>query len=295
MKKIFTVLIFSFYLLILTAQDVPNPGFEIWIDNGNYEEPEYWSTPNPFTSLAGVVTVQKSLDAASGTFSARLETKDVLGGLFQSPGLLTLGDFFVNIQTQEYSFSGGIPLTNFVTLVQGKYKYAGVEGDSASLFAFSFRHPEGEDPDTVAMGGAFLHDAAEWTDFSFPVFQISPDTPDTFNLQIMSAGTFDFITGSVLYVDDISITLATGIDETKEKSNLSIYPNPTTNRITFELFSKVINREINIYDVTGRLITRSAFTNKSVTFDLGEYPKGVYTYRLMSENKLLEAGSFVKQ
>jgi len=199
------------------------------------------------------------------------------------------------MQTFEGTISGGIPLTSFVTQVQGKYKYAGVEGDSATFFAYSFRHPEGEDPDTVAMGATFLHDAAEWTDFSFPVYQISPNTPDTFNIQILSSGPSNFIVGSVLYVDDISISITTNVDETKEETSVTVYPNPTTDKVNFEVSSTENNREIIIYDLTGRMITRSAFTNKKVTVDLDKFPQGVYTYRLMSENELLEAGSFVKQ
>jgi len=92
MKRIFTVLLFTCYLLNLSAQDIPNPDFEVWVDSVTYEEPDSWSTPNPYTSQAEVVVVEKSEDAASGTFSARLETKDVLGGLFTTPGLLTLGN-----------------------------------------------------------------------------------------------------------------------------------------------------------------------------------------------------------
>ncbi len=57
MKKIFTLFTFLFFLTLLNAQELPNPGFESWEDMGTYMEPESWTTPNQFSILAGVVTV----------------------------------------------------------------------------------------------------------------------------------------------------------------------------------------------------------------------------------------------
>jgi len=294
MKKIFTLSVCLCISVLMNAQEVPNPGFETWTDYGTYEEPDSWSTPNPFTSLAGVVVVEKSEDASGGVYSARLETKDVLGGTFQAPGLVTLGQFSVNLQTQKYSFSGGIPMTNLVSLVHGKYKYAGAEGDSANVIAYSFRHPQGGPVDTVAMGAVFLHDATDWTDFSVPVYQISPEMPDTFNIIILSSGVLNLTTGSVLYVDDISIT-TTGVNEVKEDSQITIYPNPATEQVTFEASLPGNNRTLFIYDLTGRVIANSAFSEPKVTIGLEELPQGVYTFRILNNEQLLKAGSFVKQ
>ena len=149
MKNYFTLFVLIFCFSLLNAQVLPNAGFESWVDMGTYEDPEFWNTPNPFTSLTGAVTTTKSEDAAEGMYSARLETLDLLGGLFQAPGLLTYAEFEVDLQTQEFSFQGGLPLQDQVDQLTGKYKYAGAEGDSASVFMFSFRHPEGEEADTA--------------------------------------------------------------------------------------------------------------------------------------------------
>jgi len=294
MKKIFIVLIFTGFFLRLSAQLVPNASFEIWVDSVTYEEPESWSTDNPFTSPAGLVVVEKSTDAASGTYSARLETKDD-NGIFQPPGLMTLGEFGWDTLTNVSSFTGGIPITSTIDMVQGKYKYAGVENDSATLVAYCFRHPEGEDPDTVAMALAFLYDEADWTDFSFQLDQLNSNIPDTFNLIIQSSGPGSYHAGSVLYIDDISLSLITDVDEMKVEEPVSVYPNPMTDRVTFELPSMDQNREIIIYDVTGRMIKRSTFSDKKVTIGLDKFPMGVYTYRVISDNQTRQSGTFVKQ
>lgn len=295
MKNYFTLFLLLLCFSVLNAQEIPNPDFETWEDMGTYEDPEFWNTPNPFTSLAGVLTVTKSEDAYSGTYSARLETVDILGGLYQAPGLLTYADFFVDFQTGEYSFGGGIPKSETVTHVHGKYKYSGVAGDSASIIAVSFRHPEGEDNDTTALGFDFLPDASEWTDFTINMVQLSEETPDTFNIMILSSGSFDLVAGSVLYVDDLSISILTDIAEREDKFSISTYPNPVIDRVTFETDKNANDRKLDIFDMTGRLITSVSFNSAKISIDLSGYPQGMYTYRVKSEDSLLKSGTLIKR
>jgi hypothetical protein len=295
MKNYFTLFILLFCVSALNAQVLPNGGLESWEDMGTYEDPEFWSTPNPFTSLTGVSVTEKSEDAAEGMYSARLETKDILGGLFQSPGLLTLAEFEVNFQTQEFAFTGGLPLQDQVSHLTGKYKYAGVDGDSASILIYSTRHPEGEEADTVALGFGFLQDAAEWTDFTVYMMPLSEETSDTFNIIILSSGSFDVISGSVLYIDDLSVSLITDIPEAKEEIAISTYPNPVVDRVTFEAKSSSNDRNLVIYDVTGRQVSMRDFSTEKIVVDLSAFPAGIYTYRISSENDLLKSGQLVKR
>ncbi len=292
MKKIFTLFTFLFFLTLLNAQELPNPGFESWEDMGTYMEPESWTTPNQFSILAGVVTVSQSTDAAEGMYSARMETKDVLG--FTVPGMMTYAQLQVDFVTQEFSFSGGVPMTEFVSHVHGKYKFSG-DQDSASIVAYSYRYVEGEDPDTVAIGAGFLTNADEWTEFTFPVFQISPNAPDTFNILILSSSNFEGTVGSVLHIDDISVSMVTDVAETEELLHVTTYPNPVIDRVTFETDENASEREVSVYDMTGRLVTSAAFDQRKVSLDLGALPQGMYTYRVVSGHELLKAGSLVKR
>ena len=295
MKNYFTLVFLLLCFSVINAQEIPNPDFETWEDMGTYEDPEFWNTPNPFTSLAGAITVSKSEDAYSGTYSARLETVDILGGLYQAPGLLTYADFFVDFQTGEYSFGGGIPKSETVTHVHGKYKYSGVAGDSASIIAVSFRHPEGEDNDTTAIGFSFLPDASEWTEFTVNMVQLSEETPDTFNIMILSSGSFELVAGSVLYVDDLSISIITDIAERENEFSISTYPNPVIDRVTFEANKTANDRMLDIYDLTGRRISSQNFNSEKIIVDLSQFPAGMYTYRVSSENNLLKSGQLVKR
>ena len=253
-----------------------------------------WDTPNSFTFLAGVLVVESSEDAYSGDYSALLETKTVFGPNI-SPGLITLGDFEVDITTGDASFTGGIPLTDHVINLTGYYKYAGAEGDSAEIFAMSFSHPEGEDVDTVAVGNGFLHDAADWTMFTIPIYKLNSTPPDSFNIIILSSGE-ELHPGSKLYVDDVSVETITGvIDLFGETEQVKVYPNPVSDYVKFEVPEANSEMELLVFDNTGRLLKKAAFNSKTIELNLTSMPDGLYTYKISNTNALIGSGSFIRK
>lgn len=300
MKK--TILLFSLLIVtILTfGQTLPNNSFETWESNPfpSYEEPVPWNTANPFTALAGAVTVTKSEDANSGEFAARLETIEInVGQTFQAPGLLTFADFNIDFVTLDFSFSGGLFLQDRVSKLMGKYKYTAAENDSASVLIYCFSHPEGEDMDTIGIGITFLHDATEWTDFSVDMFYLSPATPDTFNVLIMSTGSFEIGNmppGSVMLVDDITIETTVGTIENSEVEQAKVYPIPANDKLSFELEERN-NYTLKIFDINGRMIKEVAFSGSSTSTNISNISEGVYTYRILDKQGLRYTGSFVKQ
>ena len=64
-----------------------------------------------------------------------------------------------------------------------------------------------------------------------------------------------------------------GIDDWSEDGELSVWPNPTTDRLTF-------NHEVEscrVYDAAGRLLTEYEHTQQ---IDLSTLPQGVYMLRV---------------
>jgi len=296
MKKIFTLTFLLLTVLFSSAQILPNPSFDLWEQFNGYEEPQSWHTPNPYTALTGVSVVTKSTDAYSGDYSAMLETKDLLGGAFQAPGLLTLADFTVDIVSGTYAFPGGIALADKVDKMTGMYKYAGANGDSASVIMVSFRHPEGQEIDTVGIGYGFMHDASEWSPFTVNMIALSNEQPDSFNVIIMSSGSFDVNVGSQLWVDDVSLETVTGIFNLfEETSSVNVYPNPASDFVKFEMENNVDNLELSVFDNAGRQIKQLTFNGKSAEINLSNFPAGVYSYRITNSDKLMDSGSFVKK
>jgi hypothetical protein len=278
-----------------------NPGFEEWEEKTvlltTFEDPVSWNTPNEFTALGGVVVTSKSSDAPEGSFSAEMETKQIQPTSFRSPGLVTYADFTVDFETQDFTFSGGLFLQAKVYSLSGKYKYSGAEGDSATALIYSFKHPEGEDLDTIGLGFQFLKDAAEWTDFTINMLALNENTPDTFNILLMSSGTFDptsIPTGSKLYVDDLSIETNVGIFELSDRSvEVSTFPNPASDMITFETAEPNNERQLIIVDNVGRKVREIDFHNRTMTISISNLPSGNYSFITSESGRLVGSGSFI--
>lgn len=291
MKNIITATLFMSLSIFTFAQSLPNPDFESWPD----EEPEFWNTPNPYTASLFVITVEKSTDAYSGDYSTKLETMDLLGGVYQVPGLITLAQFSVDFATASFSISGGLPLQENVSKLTGMYKYQGAEGDSASVLIYNFKRDDEGTIDTIGMGIGFLNDATQWTPFTVNMENLNYHVPDTFNVIIMSSAGMEFKTGSVLYLDSLAIETNTGIINLGgDQIDVAVYPVPSANYVNFETSSIEKNRLISIYNMVGKLINTYEFSDGKTKVSIKELPSGLYTYRVTVHNSTLSRGSFIK-
>jgi hypothetical protein len=84
------------------------------------------------------------------------------------------------------------------------------------------------------------------------------------------------------------------INETENmNSKVSLFPNPAKNKITISTtFSE--NKSLQIFDVTGKLITFERFNTESITFSVADYEKGIYFYTINDVNgNVLHANKFV--
>ncbi|PLX11195.1 MAG: hypothetical protein C0598_08720 [Marinilabiliales bacterium] len=293
MKKIF-ILLFSLLSISLFSQTLPNYDFEEWNNIIIYEEPANWNTPNPFTSLLGTVTVNKSNDAYTGSHSAKLETKNLMD--INLPGVMTLADININLLDSSYSVTGGFFLQENIFKLTGWYKYEGVGEDMASILIYNFRNTEETGYDTIGYGYGFLENASEWTQFTVYMQNIMHNAvPDTFNVVIASSQAIGAQVGSTLWVDSLSIYTNTGIiDLWKPKTALKVYPNPAIHNISFETESRINNGILSIYNSIGEKIVDIPFADNSATFNVRDLTSGIYTYTLREKNKILNSGTFIK-
>lgn len=294
--------ILLFLTTTFTFGQILNSSFETWIQTGNYENPENWNTPNVYTQLALETVVEKSEDAYSGQFSAKLESKVIsfLDQTFLAPGVVTLAKFKIDILTQTFSYSGGQFLQQNVYELKGRYKYRGVNNDSAVILMYNFRNRANEDYDTIGRGYTYLNDAESWTPFTVKMKYLNGHIPDTFNVLIMSTtdeGLQDLSHGgSVLLVDSLSISTNTGIINFWEKPiALHVYPNPSSTVINFEIEETGKQRRLNIYNQEGKVMAITTFQHKIISLDISEYASGLYTYAVVESEKIINSGSFLKE
>lgn len=294
MKKTIAVIIGFLIASVGYTQSLPNSDFEIWEDL--ISEPESWNTPNPITGLVLVKTVTKSEDSYSGLYAARLETKEInfLGSIFNVPGMLTLGEFELNLADTSYGFSGGLFLQENVSQLSGMYKYSGQEGDSAFVFIYNYKK-NGEVMDTIGYGYKHLHDAADWTPFTVDMQLLNNQVPDTFNVVVISSGSQDPKVGSVLLLDSLDIHINTGINDSPPAiTEVKCYPNPAADELHFELKERGLNRMLRIYNTMGQKLIEAPFNDVHIRIPIDQLSSGTYSYRITDQNQLPGSGSFIK-
>ena len=296
MKKLF-ILFFLFSSFNIFSQSLPNNDFENWEwDTFHlYQEPENWNTPNPYTILLGKTSVTESDEAFSGSHSAKLETLELLEGQIIVPGILTLADFSINILDSSYSMGGGYFLQENVYKLTGRYKYSGVDGDSASILMYNFKNTIETGFDTIGAGYTSLTDTDEWQPFTIMMQYLNNSVPDTFNMIISSSSLLSARAGSTLWIDSLSIFTNTGIVNLwNPKKPLKVYPNPALEVINFSSETMEDGSVLTIYDNFGRKITDKNFTGRKTQLEISDFPPGFYTYMLNSKNEIINSGTFIK-
>jgi len=80
--------------------------------------------------------------------------------------------------------------------------------------------------------------------------------------------------GNFMYLDNLKLTGATGIEDQQGQNEISVYPNPTNGNFTMELTAG--NGEFQIFNVLGEKVLESQVTGLRSEVDLGNNPSGVY-------------------
>ena len=74
--------------------------------------------------------------------------------------------------------------------------------------------------------------------------------------------------------------------ETISQNAISIYPNPTTGKITLD-FAQADIRELKITNLTGKILFEKTDVQHNETFDLSGLPSGIYILNVRTDNGLL--------
>jgi hypothetical protein len=178
------------------------------------------------------------------------------------------------------------PITGHPNSFTGYYKFFPLGGDtmiiSLRLFNSGVQVSIAEIKTTAT--------AASWTPFNIPLASYAVADSATIRLSAYcTCGPTNIPHGnSVLKVDNLNFdNLLTGISEISDASNLSVYPNPFTDFITFSIIGlETHNSEIVFYDVLGNTVMkREGSLSETVVFDGSNLPPGIYFCELKTKNK----------
>ncbi|MEI6899834.1 MAG: T9SS type A sorting domain-containing protein, partial [Bacteroidota bacterium] len=85
-----------------------------------------------------------------------------------------------------------------------------------------------------------------------------------------------------------------GVDK-KETSSLSIFPNPASERVYFNLKNvSGINRNIQVYDLTGKKMADLVTSDSEISINVESYPSGLYFVKVISDQSNLTGKFFRK-
>lgn len=282
--------------IILFGQQIPNSNLETWNDEGSFENPDQWATSNTSVMVATIETVSKDTSHVSGDYSARLESKSPMGFSSIAPGLLTLGEFNLDIVAQSGTVSGGIPWTQRTERFKGYYKYSPEGNDQAFIAMVMFKYnPTTGESDTIAEAHFCPNtEVTDWTEFDLELIWTSNETPDTMNIICMSSdGRYTPIEGSTLYIDNISIQgVVSDVKQINTKNTASnIFPNPSNGIINITKTDNI--EKIEIFDMSGKSVYQTNLLPKNNQLDVSNLTQGMYFIRLYKTNTAIETQKLI--
>lgn len=317
MKKI--ALLFTASVLVISARaQVANSSVETWrnysagIPPTTLEAPDSWfgadSLVYTFAPLAGA-TPQKGLfkdnDAHTGSFAAKLVTRDLTG--FVAPGMLVNANpqlDFANLDPTNplaaLSYEGGTSVSQRYNSLVAWVKYVPSAGDAGAISVMAVKNGIGTGGADSVIGDGTLYIAAtaNYTEITVPItYKDATTVPDKMIISFLSSdlsgenGTTPQ-DGSTMYVDDISLSMATEVKEIFVQTLFSdIYPNPASS--TLNLTAKSANElSVRIFNTTGTLMSNTIFKNNT-QLSLQNFASGIYFYEIKDvKDKKIQRGSF---
>ncbi len=253
------------------TQQIPNSGFESWVSVGNFENPEHWDTGNQTVLGVSIITTTKTSNSHSGSWAAQMETINFL--TFTVPGLVTLGDFEVDIWSQQFSITGGVPFDEKPHRLNLYYTYNPAPGDKMSIGVWLLANTANPTPDTV---GIALYESDtpvnDFTLLSLEINYLSEDTPELLNIVAVSSNPDNPTAGSVLRIDDLEFDYATGSGDFSARQKI-LFPNPTTD--FFSINANVAGGYAEIYNQFGQQVKRVQ-SGDDQRINISGLPAGVY-------------------
>lgn len=284
--RFFIFLLISFISLSGFAQNIPNPGFESWIQYGGYKDPEGWFTINGLTILGGGATALQAnapIDVHSGSFALRLRSISIFGQV--APGIAATGS--INPLTQ--AIDGGTPYNARPLGLSGWFKYAPSGTDTASVGITLTRwNAQTQSRETIAEGG-FIETTlvAEYDRFWAPLTYFSAEPPDTMVIVLLSSSGSLPQANSTFIVDDLNFEFdyptATENLQANDAFDALPYPVPASGYC-------FINNHTQKYaltewfDIAGKLVLQQPLAAGINYIDASMLPAGVYTWKLYVAN-----------
>ncbi len=296
------LLLFLFIITLglpLNAQNIPNNGFENWTNSS----PDDWDISNETVLGITFTTVTQDTSSLNGNWSVKIRTitKTVFGTDISVPGLITLGDFTLDIINQTGDVDGGIAFTSRPDSIIGNYVSRPAQGDSGLIaIGFGKWNTATNSRDTIAESYMFFGDSvSNWHQFAMPIDWMTSDNPDSMNIIITSSDLVNYTmeTNSSLWIDNLAFVYNnTGIFDFNPESNVNVFPDQRNRqiRINFQ-YEEVLPIDIQIISMGGQQIITDHLTagKEQVSYNMNAFTPGMYIVNIILSGKKAESLKFI--
>ncbi|MFI5218924.1 MAG: T9SS type A sorting domain-containing protein [Bacteroidia bacterium] len=131
----------------------------------------------------------------------------------------------------------------------------------------------------LKLNSGFITDTLNWTLLSGNYFATGGESYMTIGNFNSNANTNLSPGWGIIYffIDDVSLTDITGINEHNPQTEIIIYPNPAGEELNVQCsMFNVQEKEIKIYDVMGKEVLKSEINFQSSTFNIQSLKSGMY-------------------
>lgn len=87
----------------------------------------------------------------------------------------------------------------------------------------------------------------------------------------------------------------TNINSFSAQKSVQIYPNPASDYLVITSEKNLFPLTLNLMDVHGRIVMKSIIDHSGETLSISHLPKGMYMYRLILNDELIQTGKFIIQ
>ena len=278
MRKIVVILFFVMSACNCFAQ-IPNSGFENWVDSPKYSFPTGWTSYDweNFGGGADSATVFKSSMAKSGNFAAMLRIcgSDTSSYPYGNAARLDLGIDLGQLVN--------MPFTQWISKISFWTKYHLVGNDSLTALVFL------QDSSLGYIGSCQVALKRDTSDYILAQgdFEVSDTTAKPAYLTIIFIIGVDVFgqfsvghIGSWALIDDLELSLSTGVNEVLHSEQVKIIPNPSSDILNIFIAPKFTNSVIKIFDIQGRLIHEGIETK----VDVSGFNKGIYLIQISNSS-----------
>jgi hypothetical protein len=266
---------------------IPNKTFNNW-QGDTVAYPQFWTTTALVKRKKDMVKDQDnsriSSTAASGVNALALETNATNGAAIGSAYSMPYDSFNSNINLTNPQ--PGFGISQRYSFLKGKYQFTQVGGDSSIIQVVMFNNGQVVSSDQVIFNQSTTMQGYE--DFTIPIYYPGfSGTPDACLITMHSSHP-DILSptnGTTLWVDALTFNKDVNSIENVNSVKLHISPNPSTNWVTINTQSNLI-QNVTVMDAQGKLVFEKSINASSVKMNLSHLQAGTYILNAYSNGSI---------